>query len=195
MTPEIENPSRLRIGLAGAGHVVTSQSAVTVGDRRVPKQMKALFSGAEGQPSLILFIEVINGVPRLTSLHIDRVDGGRELRQKDLRALADLDSWVEAIVARCCTRILEERDEGDRVTVVSVMDGSMRDSMRVISAARRGSRRALTGDVLRRIADTYNAADHYGLEDVQQVFEVSRSTAARYIRAAREAGLIEGKSK
>ena len=43
----------------------------------------------------------------------------------------------------------------------------------------------------RRVAEIYNAHETGGIEAIERAFSVSRSTAIRYIRAAREADLIE----
>lgn len=193
MIPEIEDVVPLRARLGDFGWVRFSFATEIVGDRVIPRQMEASLPGANGQPRLTLFIEVIGGVPRLTHLHLDQVDDGREVRQKDLRILASLDEWVEVIVARCSSRVVDSGDESN--VRASVVEGDIRPAMRVVGEARKRSRRAMTEDVKRRIADVYNAADRYGLEDVQAAFGVSRPTAARYIRAAREAGLIEEKKK
>lgn len=68
---------------------------VIVGDRLwVPPIIEVEFPGTDGQPAFFMVIEVIEGVPRCTELTLRRHEGGREIRQRDLRAI-ELDSWIE----------------------------------------------------------------------------------------------------
>ncbi len=88
----------LRAPMTG-GHVV--------GDRYVPSPIEVDFPGADGQPSLYMLIEVIDGVPRCTEVTFKSAEGGREIRDKDLRAISKgegLDSWIETFVALCSER-------------------------------------------------------------------------------------------
>ena len=68
MIPEIEDVVPLRARLGDFGWVRFSFATEIVGDRVIPRQMEASLPGANGQPRLTLFIEVIGGVPRLTHL-------------------------------------------------------------------------------------------------------------------------------
>lgn len=186
MRPEIDRPSPLRI-VTDYGTVTTSFDSVRIADRSVPRQMKAVFPGGDDQPKLTMFIEVKDGVPRLMNLHIDAWDDGREVRAKDLKNLAKLDDWVELVVAHCSSRIVSQTD----TETASVIDGDIAGAMRVVSRSRRGNRRAINDKLLTKVAEIYNAAERYGLDDVRAAFGVSRATADRYVRASREAGFIE----
>lgn len=163
-----------------------------VGDRLVPSPIEVDFpGGTDGLPSLFMRIEVVDGVPRCTELTLRRSSekGGREVRQKDLRMI-ELDSWVETFVAVFSSEITV--NSGGRVTAVySGDEESLRRVMKTIRNVRKGGRRPLTEERKRRVAELYNAHDQGGIEAVEIAFTVSRSTAARYIKAAREAGLIE----
>lgn len=53
----------------------------------------------------------------------------------------------------------------------------------------------MTTDRLNRVAVAYNAAPARGLLAVADTFQVSRSTAARYVKQAREAGMIEDRRR
>lgn len=164
-------------------------SGETVGDRLVPSPIEVDFPGGDGQPSLFGVIEVIDGVPRWTELTLRRTEGGREIRERDLRAI-ELDNWLEAFVASMSGQI-RQRDDGVIEAVYRSNEASVREGMKAIRNIRKGSRRPMTADRLSRVAEAYNAQETGGIEAVEVAFTVSRSTAIRYINAARDAGLIE----
>lgn len=166
-----------------------------VGDRFVPSPIEVDFPGADGEPSLYMLIEVVDGVPRCTEVTFRRTEGGREVRDKDLRAIPKdegLDSWIETFVAVCSGEIVERGPHGG--SAVYGGEARVRAGMKTIRDARKGSRRPMTAQRLERVADTYNAQETGGIEAVAAAFGVSRATAVRYIRAARDAGLIEERS-
>lgn len=164
-----------------------------VGDRLVPTQIEVLLPGADGQPRLEMFIEVIDGVPRCTELLLKRTEAGREIRPRDLRAI-DLEDFVETFVAMVSAEIVEVKD-GVAKSVVRAGEDFVRDGAKAVRQSRKGSRRAMTDDRRQRVADVYNAQESGGIEAVEVAFAVSRSTAIRYINAARDAGLIEKRTK
>lgn len=159
-----------------------------IGNQLVPSIVEVDFPGAGGQPALYMVIEVIDKVPRLTELTFRRVDGGREVRAKDLE-LVKIDDWVETFVALASGEVTHH--EGGKMTI-AYKTGSerVRESLRAISEARKGSRRPITDQVLRDVAEVYNAQDKGGIEAVQRSFGFSRSTAIRRINKATEAGYI-----
>ena len=164
-----------------------------VGDRLVPREIEVVLPGADGQPKLEMLIEVIDGVPRCTELLLKANDGGREVRPMDLRAI-ELEEFIETFVALVSSQIVEVKDG----TVKSVLRGgeeSVRGGMKTVRDARKGSRRIMTGERRQRVAEIYNAHETGGIEAVELAFNVSRSTAIRYINSARDAGLIEKRSK
>ena len=163
---------------------------VIVGDRLwVPPIIEVEFPGTDGQPAFFMVIEVIEGVPRCTELTLRRHEGGREIRQRDLRAI-ELDSWIEGLVAKVSFEIMQN-DEKGVAGAMRVDPESLRSGIKTISGVRKGSRRPLTGERRQRVAEVYNAHETGGIEAVELAFNVSRSTAVRYIKAARDAGLIE----
>lgn len=194
MTPKFN--AMITVQLEGGGTItapmLTRQTRHVVGDRLVPSPIEVDFPGFDDAPAFRMVIEVLKGVPRCTELTLRRYpDGGREIRQKDLREI-ELDYWVEVFVAKVSMQIVS--GEGEPIhAVVGGTEESMRRGMKVIRQARKASRRPLTADRLRRVADVYNAHDDGALEAVADHFGVSRSTAARHVRAAREAGLIEAR--
>jgi len=133
-----------------------------------------------------MIIEVVDGVPRCTELTFTRFEGGREIRQRDLRAV-ELDAWIESIVGMCAGRLTESPDG-----VLSYnIDFDFQAGMKAIRDVRKGSRRTLTDARKQKVAELYNTHETGGIEAVMKAFGVSRSTAIRYIKATRESGLIE----
>lgn len=175
------------------GPIHPSGELVPVGDFALPRQMEVIWPGADGQPRLEALIEVIDGVPRLTEWQLKRVDGGREIRQRDLRAI-QLDEFVETIVAVCSYRITFFDPETGQLSAVKD-NQTVPDAVKDVASSRKGSRRPMTDDRKQRVADVYNAHESGGIEAVENGFRVSRSTAIRYINAARDAGLIEKRAK
>ncbi len=166
-------------------------SMCAVGDRLVPSPIEVDFPGGiDGHPALYMLIEVIDGVPRCTELTIKRTGDGREVRTKDLRAV-ELDSFVERFVSLVSGGPIKVISEYEISADVPLGEDAVRRGMKTIRDVRKGSRRPLSEERKRRVADVYNAHDTGGIEAVERAFDVSRSTAIRYIRAARDVGLIE----
>ena len=185
----------LRVETEAGSLFASLLNSTPVGDRLVPAQIEAWFPGGEsGQPSLHMLIEVVGGVPRCTELSLKKKDGGREIRPKDLRTI-ELETWIEAFVARVSS-VIEDNEDGRISASYGPMDErELRKGMKQIAVARRGSRRPMTAERRKRVAEIYNAQETGGIEAVELAFNVSRSTAVRYINAAREAGLIAGRAR
>jgi hypothetical protein len=164
------------------------KGASQVGDRLVPSRIEAEVWQGEGIPVVSLVMEVINEVPRCTELTVRSGEGTREVRQKDLRSI-ELDSWVEILVANAAGQVTRTRD-GMLSASWPIDPSAVQPGRRTIAESRKGSRRALTDALWRRVAGIYLSQDSLGLEAVEAAFGVSRSTAARYVRASREAGHI-----
>lgn len=164
-----------------------------VGDLLVPSPIWVDLAGVDGQPSLSMTLEVVDGVPRCTELTIRRVEAGREVRQLDLRAV-ELEAWVGTFVALCSVE-LTTRDTKSGAFSGTWPDSeiALRRGVQAIENARKGSRRPMTRERLQRVADVYNAHTSGGIEAVEVAFGKKRATAIRYIKAARDAGLIKAR--
>lgn len=84
---------------------------VEIHDRLVPRRIQVLFAGIEGQPELSMWIDSSSGVRRCPGLRDKSVDGGREIRSKDVGAV-EFENWIEAIVPLFAYRILERFPAG-----------------------------------------------------------------------------------
>ena len=170
------------------------EPGVVVGDRLVPRIIEVDFPGIE-EPGIYMVIEVLDGVPRCTELTIKSNEGGRGIRKRDLLAV-DLDTWIETFVSWCSAGPIHAQVQNGIVNMYADTPGdekAVREGMKTIRDVRKGSR--MSASRKRRVAEIYNAHETGGIEAIERAFSVSRSTAIRYIRAAREADLIEKGTK
>lgn len=171
------------------GHAVGSGPQVIVGDRAILNSViEATLPGADGQPRLEVRVDSSDGVPRVTRLELVAVDGGREVRATDLRAIK-VEDLVEAIVSACMLPA-ERTDEG---MVILDRDVEPRSNVARLRIARRNERRKVTDELLQRVAAVYRAEPDRPVLEVQRVLGVSRSTAFRYVQVARERGFLAEK--
>lgn len=165
---------------------------VEVGDMVFPELIEADFPGEDGSPGLLMYIGVVNGSPRLVDATLYAHDDGLPLRPKDFAAVAQmLDVWVDQILAICAGEITQ-RNGPDREVAYPANEAK---ALKVARSARSGERRRMTPERLGRIAEVYESAGLDGLDAVTRAFQVARSTAATYVRQARDAGLIEDRRK
>lgn len=177
----------------GSAHGVAGSAGVLVGDRYAPAAIEATFPGVDGEPSADFKIEIRGGVPRFVELRLSATEGGREVRPKDLEAV-DIDSWVE-VVTSACSWVVTSR-EGSAYALGPSDDSSVVIAgAHAIQRARNISRRLMTEDRLQTVADAYNSSETHGLQAVEKAFNCSRSTASRYISAARSAKLIDDRRR
>lgn len=154
---------------------------VEVGDRSVPSRIVATFPGNLEGPDLSLTIEVRQGIPVYTELVLRSQPGSPDVRNKYL-ANIHLDDWLEAIVAACSRRRVGPNtwvgEADNHAAVVNVRQA-------------RAGRPRLAPEHLVRVAEIYR--EHVAgrpTEAVKRAFGVSDRTAARYVQAARKAGIL-----
>lgn len=159
-----------------------------VGDRLVPSPI-VLELREPDAPAVDITIEVVNEVPRVVGLHFWRYGDGREIRKKD----TDLN--LEDIVEQAVAIASAGSGEGG----VSRLPGALppaervaeiRRGMRTVQQARGRSQRQMSPDRLQKVADIYNAQEVGGIEAVAEVYNVHRTTAARWIAKARALHLV-----
>ena len=156
-----------------------------VGDRSVPTPIRVQFDGADGQPAFSGLIESRRGVPRWTEMTLRYVEGGHDIRQKDLKKI-DPEGWLEMIVSACAGV-----PSGEGFAFGASPES--RTSVEAIREARRITRRKLTDDDLQQVADVYSQEPRGGQGRVQAAWGVSKATAERYVKRAKLAGLIESR--
>ncbi len=165
----------------------TGVGLVPVGEHALPERMIYKHEGGPKQPRCLIEIQVWDGVPvcaraELTSKRDDRI----AVRARDLKALSGMvDSVIEAAgVVWGFTRT--------GPTGWGLASPASPEEQRARLRSVRSSRRKVTPAFLKKIAETYKTAPTPKLESVAAAFECSERSAARYVGAAREAGLIDG---
>jgi hypothetical protein len=158
------------------------RNRVRVGDRLLPRRIDVtLQSTVDDLPSLMMTIEVREGIPQCTQVTIRSTETGREVRSVDLRA-ARLEDWLESIVASAAA---EPTEHG--YVIDDRMPAELAAERKRVRYVRAGARRTITDDLLRQVAEIYRAnASDRPTEAVLVAFGTSPRTAARYVQQARE---------
>lgn len=160
---------------------------VRIGDRLVPSRVDVLFTGADGQPSLTMRLEVVDGVPSCRELTLASVAGGREVRTLDLTAIR-LAEWVDDVYAAFALRVTNE-SKGVVVAVKESDHDSELGAVEQFRKARKGkAARKIDDALLRQAAAIYT--EHFRDRPIVKVaaaFGVSERTASLYITMARHA--------
>lgn len=188
MTPRLKNYATItleqgwvRFPMFDEGHII--------GDRLVPSPIEIDFPGGGGQPALFMRIEVLDNVPRLTEYKLTRIENGREIRAKDLE-IVKVDDWIETFVAMASS-VITKNEDGVLEAEFRAGPEHISQGAKAIGDARKNSRRPVKTSDFEEAAKIYNAQDTKGIEAVMAALNVSRSTAVRRIRKAKELGLIE----
>jgi hypothetical protein len=164
---------------------------VRVGDRLFPRAIDVTFPGVGGQPRLTMRVDSSSGVPRCTRLVIESIEGGREVRTTDVRAV-EVDNWLDVIVPATAAEIVSELD-GEVQAVIHVPradSDELKAARDVFRGARRAARRRINDKLLRQVAEAYNSDDQRPAKAVQRAFAVKPRTAYRYIEEARRRGFM-----
>lgn len=165
-------------------------SMVRVGDLYLPTHFEMSWPGAEGHPGLEMTFAVIDGVPQCREVRIRSVDDGRPVRTADLRALR-MDDFTEAASVLVAQHWVDTSDDGVVSTVTTNRQVDVDAAFKTITAARKDSRRRITDDLLREVAEVYRGTPGpHPTKAVADHFEVKSRTAGDYVRAARDKGFL-----
>lgn len=181
---------RTRIAIGEIGWIEYDAAAMRqVGDRLLPAEVIATFPSDATSPALRLRLAIVDGVPQCRDIHIEAKPEGREVRTSDLRSVP-LEQWIGDLFAVAASRIVST--SGGVVTAVDEADPRrLTQARRVVERARAASRRSVTDDLLREVADVYRAnVDGRPTEAVQRAFGVAHRTAAKYVQLARAKQLL-----
>lgn len=182
---------RVKIGTTGYAEAdMYPPNCERVGGRLLPKQIDVVLPGDGVQPRLTARLALVDGVPQCRQVSIDSVEGGREVKQLDLRAFSVAD-MVENLYAAFSAKIVSEKD-GYITTAPTWGELAHDDAVRDIMDTRKGKgARKITEEFLREVAQVYvEHADKNPTQAVQRRFEVSPRMAGNYIRRARDLDLL-----
>ena len=149
---------------------------VPVGDRGIPDTVLYRHPGDENQPSYEIRIEVWDGIPVVAQIAVTaKRDQGVHIRAKDVKLGAvDLD----ASVAYWLSEVTYQADDSrpgrrgwKKGYPVSVTE--RRAAMRAVERAQRETRRKMTDEHLRLVAQTFNTASPPKHEAVARAFGVN----------------------
>jgi len=156
----------------------------------LPERFEMSWPSVDGHPGLHMSFAVSDGVPQCREVRITSSEDGRGVRTSDLRALR-VDDWIETVCALIGEHEIERTADGIVTTVSTNRAADRLAALRSVQRARRGTRRALTDDVLRRVAEVYReAGDGRPTQAVADHFGVKHRTAGDYVRAARDKGFL-----
>lgn len=178
--------------------IVFSKSRVPVEDRLLPRRvafkLPLAVSHIPGEPWVWGGISVLDGVPQLVKLEFKSDEGGREIRQSDLRAI-EINSLVVDLMAALSIHV----DQSNSITTFRMaLPGEDGPGDRFTSARRFVERRRrppglreITPELLKRVAEVYRSNfDHAPTEAVAKAFGVKQRMASTYVQRARTAGYL-----
>lgn len=165
-------------------------SYVQVGDRVVPRWVNVVFPGAGGQPRLTLRLEVVDGVPQCREVVVSSVEGGREVKPADLKAV-HVTEVLEEVFAALSGR-LTKTESGRTVILEEWGQRAQNEAVKQIVASRKGRHaRRITPELLAQVAQIYrDNIKGNPTEVVATNFGVSKRMASDYVSRARAAGLL-----
>lgn len=150
-------------------------------DVRVPAALTATF-GFERDHTVRLELAMEQGRPVCERIEVIRHPDRRPLDGEELRRLP-LPRYVKLAYSGAALVRTQANEDGS----VSWEPADDEQSSRVADLLTRSRRRnAITDSLLRDVAEVYRAADARPTTAVMEAFSVSHSTAARYVRLARE---------
>lgn len=172
----------------GYAETPDNTARATVGDQSVPQRIDVRFAPSDGQPSLSLTIEVVDGIPQCRALSLEATEGGREVRPLDLSAIR-LADWVTDITAFFAYRI---QDNGTMVRTLTTSDRPDPGAVQSLMGARKGKgARKLTPTFLGRVADLYRTHFHDSpIAKIATAYGVSERTASSWVTKARLDGFL-----
>jgi hypothetical protein len=175
--------------LADGGRLIwpSGVDIAQVGDVGMPEHLIYEHNGGEAQPGVVIEIEVWDGEPVCTRAElIAKPESQIPVRPKDLRALSRvIDNVIEAAGIQYGFRKTGPTSWG------MGLPGSMEEQRDRVKSVRASRRKIDNPTFLKRIAEFYGEAPTPKLESVADEFDCSPRSAARYVTAAREAGLID----
>lgn len=169
----------------------TLTDMVRVGDRVLPRTFEVRSHNDEPGPDVRARFELVDGAYQCREVNLSAVDGGREVNSTDLRAVR-VDDLLGIGVDLVGAVVVDERDGVVRVEPHTT-DHEREGAVRLVDRARGARKRTIDDDLLREVADVYqaNVADA-PTRAVADHFDKSLRTASLYVQRARAEGFLGG---
>jgi hypothetical protein len=154
----------------------------------MPRRVTVIPVAGDDLPRTEVVVETgDDGVPRCRAVRVTSGEAGRDVQASDLRGLPLEDVIVAAV-----------KYTGTTATGTALGGWGGLDEMRqrvqattaAAKQARRGVRRRVTPELLRRVAEVYRANPDAPTKAVAEVFGVAHRTGTLYVRQARDADLL-----
>jgi hypothetical protein len=154
----------------------------------LPTEFFLRYPGSTDQPALQLTYGIRSGVPACTAINIESKRQGRQVLPKDLEIIkSELTNWSEVAI----TSVMHHADASDDSVIKApafVDDSTARKAYR---AGQKRARRKVNEQLLDEVAALYRDNFEGGVyRAIAERFDVSETTAARYVGRARKAGLL-----
>jgi hypothetical protein len=164
---------------------------VPVEDRIVPSWAELETIDPVGEePTVFARVEVRDGVPQVVEIRVLSRPGQREVRQVDLRSI-QVGAMIH-LLAGFSLQVFNSRRGRKVVERPGPGSEAFEDAVGALIRARRaGATRAVTPQLLERVAEVYRANIRRApTRAVREAFMVSERTASEYVQRARRAGLL-----
>lgn len=181
----------------GSTVTLTGSGRTSVGGVRVFEEFRMTVHGWESpEVELQMQCSVINGLPRCTAVMFHVPGQDRDVPAWIIRDFR-LEDMVENAFARAS--LLAGADAGawaqmrkpDHSLPGAALQPVADRARKSVRAARREARTRYTDEMLRGVAEVYNAnIERFPTKSVRIEYGVSQTTAQTYVRKAREAGYI-----
>lgn len=160
-------------------------------DRRVPlagdddlvaaEELQISYLGVDGEPTCRALVDVQDGVARVREVTLTACEGGRPVRDKDLRAV-QTDRLIRQALGLAAYEVIAR--DGEKSQIRAMFVGTKRLPTEV------SSRAGKPDAFLQRVAEVYCSGDRHQIKTLMEELGVSRSTARRYRKLAVERGYL-----
>lgn len=177
-----------------AGHLVgwviweSLAELVTVDDVVVPAEYRLRLPGADDQPSVDITFQVRNGAPFCAGIHLDAKSAGREVRACDMEAITGrFSQWSRAAFTGAAKQMEPLDPPLQNWAGLSLAPADEAEPAYDRAPKRR---RRITDRLLAEVAELYrdNIDSESAWRAIRECYNVSPTTAGRYVMMARQAG-------
>ncbi len=168
------------------GNVDYGAPGVRFGEFHVPSAVAWVYAPIGRDPAVRAEFEMRDGTPVCTAITVEATPGGRPVTTSDLATLPGLERKGTDAFKRFATRVFDDEDwrRGQNLHRVDAIHHPPASEVSSALSSRPNAE-------LEQVAEVYRAnIDRAPVEAVQEAFGLTRRTADRRIRAARDRGFL-----